>query len=93
MALERRMDVVSRLSRGNGGEYVMESEVGGSYGFGSEKICMEGVGSYEEESEVVGCLDLDFALGAIVCVEGEVEEVVTMVESVGMVEGVMRQPA
>lgn len=34
---------------------------------------------------------MDFALEVVVCVEGEVEEVVIEVESVGVVEGLISQ--
>lgn len=44
---------------------------------------MDGVGSNEVGSEVVGCLDLYFSVGTFIFMVGGVEEVLTMVEIVG----------
>lgn len=77
------MDIVWRLKRDKSDKDVMGSEVGGSDEFGSDRIGIEDVGSDEERSEVVGFWDLDFALGTVICVKGELEDVITVVESVG----------
>lgn len=88
MASEMGMDVVWRLNWGNEGEDMIGSEVYGSDEFGSEMMGIKGVGSDAEGSKVVCCWALDFALGALVCVKGEVEDVVTMVETVGGERGI-----
>lgn len=48
---------------------------------------IEGVGS---DVENVCCWDLDFALGVVVFVEGEGEDIVIVIESVGVEEVTMR---
>ena len=45
MASDMRIYVVVRLNLGSGGEDVIGSEVWGSYGFGSERIGIDGVSS------------------------------------------------
>lgn len=98
LASEWGMDVVWRLKIGKGDECVMvlrgmRSKIVCYDGFGSERIGIEGVGSDEVGSEVVGCWDLYFSLEAIVRVVGGVDDVVTVVESVRVVKGVMRKVA
>lgn len=53
---------------------------------------MDGVGSDEVGSEVVGCCDLDFSVGTFIFMVGGVEEVVTMVEIVGGGEASFLEP-
>lgn len=60
MASEWGMEVVWMLKRGKGDEDVMVLrgimlDIMGSHGFGSERMCIKGVGSDEEGSEVVCC--------------------------------------